>query len=1321
MEGKTSDSTEERVDEVRQLRGCINDLISLLALPAMWSDRKPPQIIETLLDTLIGILRLDLIYARLKSEGASSPIEAVRFTHYQPAIQPQEIGRVLAPWLAADTFALPLTIPNPIGEGKVNLARFSLGLLEEAGQVMACSRRADFPTETETFLLRVAVNQAAIALKGAQLARLREQAEISLREQTEVVETINRIGQTLSAELDQQKLVQALTDAAIELTGAKFGSFFYNVADERGESYMLYTLSGVPREAFAHFPMPRNTDIFGPTFRGEGVIRLVDVKQDPRYGKNSPYYGMPAGHLPVTSYLAIPVISRSGEVLGGLFFGHPEAGVFTDRHERIIVGLAAQAAIAMDNARLFNLLERERAEAQAAQKQVANILESITDSFIAFDKDWRFTYVNREAEKLLLPLKVPGSDVLGKNLWDTFPNLVSSVVYEQFQHAMTMRVSVECEMFYPPVNSWLHIRAYPSYEGLTVYVQDITARKQAEQARANLAAIVESSDDAIVSKNLQGIIRSWNKGAEKLFGYTASETIGQPVTMLFPPQFIDEEPRILEKIGRGETIDHYETVRQRKDGTLIDISLTVSPIRDQAGNIIGASKIARDITERKQAEDRIAADLEAMTRLQEVGNLCMRSGNEFGQCLEAITAAAVALTGADKGNMQLLDPVSGTLSIATHINFEKPFLDFFASVRDEASACATAMQAAERVIVEDVTKSEIFALQPSLQVLLHAGVRAVQSTPLMNSTGSVLGMISTHFGNPHHFSERELRLMDLLARQAADYLERKQAEEALRASESQLQTLINEVPLGLYVVDGDFRIRKVSPTALPAFGDIPDLIGKDFGEVIRHLWDKKYADEIVNIFRHTLETGEPYFTPERAEKRLDSGLTEYYEWQVNRIPLPEGGYGIVCYFRDISSQVFARLEREKLLAAEREARSNADTASRAKDEFLATVSHELRSPLNAMLGWARLLGGGNLSEEAAARGIKAIEQNAKAQAQLIEDLLDVSRIISGKFRLNNEPIDVPRVIEAAIDSVRPTADIKGVRLQVTLDSEAGPVSGDAGRLQQVVWNLLSNSVKFTPRDGRVQVRLFRINSHIEIEVSDTGQGIAPEFLPYVFDRFRQADGSSTRSHGGLGLGLSIVRHIVELHGGNVTAYSPGIGLGATFTIKLPLMVVHSKPTGERRVHPSLDKEMALSFQPSLSHKETALSFQPSLSLEGVRVLAIDDEAEALLLLSTVLTQCGAIVKTASSAEEGFREVQVWRPDVIVSDIGMPGEDGYAFMMRVKTWMRKTGIRIPAVALTAFARTEDRMKALASGYQIHVPKPVEPAELITVVVSLVEKV
>jgi len=526
--------------------------------------------------------------------------------------------------------------------------------------------------------------------------------------------------------------------------------------------------------------------------------------------------------------------------------------------------------------------------------------------------------------------------------------------------------------------------------------------------------------------------------------------------------------------------------------------------------------------------------------------------------------------------------------------------------------------------------------------------------------------------------------------------ERRQAEEALRISEEFNRSILESSPDCIKVLDPEGHLLMMNATGmhLMEIDDFAPFCGREW----RELWPQQAHLLVRQAMAEACAGGTARF---QAFRPTVKGVPKWWDVIVAPVRDAEGRIArLVATSRDIT-------EREQLLVQEQRSRETAEIASRAKDEFLATVSHELRTPLNAMLGWARLLSGGRLDAESAARAVKAIEQNAKAQAQLIEDLLDVSRIISGKFRLKAQPLEVAPVIETAIDSVRPTADAKGVSLQAVLDPDAGTVSGDAGRLQQVVWNLLSNAVKFTPKGGRVQVRLTRINSHIELQVSDTGQGIAREFLPYVFDRFKQADGSSTRLHGGLGLGLAIVRHIVELHGGSVAVDSPGKDQGATFIIRLPLMAIHMKASGEERINPMVSDEVALHFQ-------------PSATLEGVKVLIVDDEPESLLLLSTVLTQCGAYVKTALSAEEGFREVQAWRPDVIVSDIGMPGEDGYSFMKRVKTWMREAGAWIPAVALTAYARAEDRVKALASGYQIHVPKPVEPAELITVIASLFER-
>ena len=384
----------------------------------------------------------------------------------------------------------------------------------------------------------------------------------------------------------------------------------------------------------------------------------------------------------------------------------------------------------------------------------------------------------------------------------------------------------------------------------------------------------------------------------------------------------------------------------------------------------------------------------------------------------------------------------------------------------------------------------------------------------------------------------------------------------------------------------------------------------------------------------------------------------------------------------------------------------AEAASCAKDEFLAMLSHELRTPLTAILGWARMLSAGQLDETNTARALETIERNAKAQSQLIEDILDVSRVITGKLRLEVQPIDLAAVIESAANGVLPAADSKGIRLQRVLDSGAGLVSGDPARLQQIVWNLLSNAIKFTPKGGRVQIRLERINSHVEIIVTDTGQGVSPDILPFIFERFRQADSTTTRAHSGLGLGLAIVRHLVEMHGGTVEAESGGAGQGATFTVKLPLMVVRSldirRARDAERVHPTASGDMPFNCPPEL---------------DGLRVLVVDDEEDTRVLLRMVLERCGASVTAVSSAQEALAALKQSRPDVLVSDLGMPEEDGYSLIKKVRALSAEDGGQTPAAALTAYARVEDRLKVLNSGFQIHIPKPVEPIELVTVVANL----
>ena len=589
---------------------------------------------------------------------------------------------------------------------------------------------------------------------------VRKRAETALQDDARVFELLNRTGQTLGATLDTRALLQAITDAATELSGAQFGAFFYNTVDAGGDAFELYTLSGAPREAFEKFGKPRATALFGPTFRGETTIRCDDVLLDPRYGQNTPHHGMPSGHLPVRSYMAVPVRSLSGEVLGMLLFGHPQIGIFTDRSERLVTGVATQAGIALDNARLYEM-----------------------------------------------------------------------------------------------------------------------ARKSAE-------------------------------------------------------------------------------------------------------------------------------------------------------------------------------------------------------------------------------------------------------------------------------------------------------------------------------------------------------------------------------------------------------------------------------------------DRKALLESERAARGAAERMNQMQGEFLATLSHELRTPLNAIVGWAQILRTRSSDREQLAKGLETIERNARLQAQLIEDLVDMSRVTSGKLRLDIQRLHPAPVMEAAVETLRTAADAKGIWVEKFIDPSAGPVLADPGRLQQVMWNLLSNAIKFTPRGGKVRVVLQRLDAHVELIVADTGCGVTPEFMPHLFERFRQSDNTTTRRHGGLGLGLSIVKSLVELHGGTVQAVSPGENQGTTITVQLPLTVVYNDDDDE-------------------SAHTTSVPSEPtdfvSLELAGLTVLVVDDQPDARELILRVLEDCSARVVTAGSAEEAVPLVESARPDVLITDIGMPGADGYELLRRVRELGPGRGGRVPAIALTAFARSEDRTRALRSGFMVHVSKPVDPSELVATVAAVAARV
>ena len=538
------------------------------------------------------------------------------------------------------------------------------------------------------------------------------------------------------------------------------------------------------------------------------------------------------------------------------------------------------------------------------------------------------------------------------------------------------------------------------------------------------------------------------------------------------------------------------------------------------------------------------------------------------------------------------------------------------------------------------------------------------------------------------------------------HLARRRAEETLRKQSDWLRVTLSSIGDAVITTDIEGRVTFMNQVAESLTGwDQAEALGQSLTDIFQ-IVNEMSRQPVENPALRALSAGTIVGLANHTFLIAKDGK----EWPIDDSAAPirnEQGevVGAVLVFRDISERKRLELERERLLATAQAAQKEAEAANRLKDEFLATASHELRTPLTAVLGWSRMLRTGKLDAENSARALEAIERNATLQTKLIDDLLDISRIITGKLTLDRSAIEVALVVSDAVNTVRPAADAKHITIETTFDAEAGPVLGDANRLQQVVWNLLSNAVKFTPKKGHIDVVLQRVNSEVEISVADSGEGISSEFLPFVFDRFRQGDGKTTRSHSGLGIGLAIVRQLVESHGGTVNAHSDGPGCGATFRFRLPVLSINSVPG--RKVS---------SLTSVTVTDRLAIECPPRL--DGVRVLVVDDDSDTRQMLKAVLSECQADVITAASAAEAIKEIEQRKPDVLVSDLGMPDQDGYELIKKIRnTESADHTARLPALALTAYAKAEDRVRALAGGYQVHLAKPVEPAEFVLVVANL----
>ncbi|HEX5888929.1 MAG TPA: PAS domain S-box protein [Pyrinomonadaceae bacterium] len=536
----------------------------------------------------------------------------------------------------------------------------------------------------------------------------------------------------------------------------------------------------------------------------------------------------------------------------------------------------------------------------------------------------------------------------------------------------------------------------------------------------------------------------------------------------------------------------------------------------------------------------------------------------------------------------------------------------------------------------------------------------------------------------------------------SDITARRQAEDAATTAYRQLAFHVESSPLAVIEWDSDFRVSRWSASAERLFGwKADEVIGKHVNE-----WQFVFADDVdaVALVTNRQREGVEVQGVQRNRNYTRAGSVIFCEWYNSVLHDDRGQLvSVLSLVLDVTAREKAEEERAALLIRERDARQHAEEADRLKDEFLATLSHELRTPLTSILGWASMIRNGEVEGSNATRAIETIERNARSQARLIDDLLDVSRIITGNLRLDLHPLNLAPIVEAAIDALRPTADVKGIQLKTEQLSSECLVKGDPNRLRQVIWNLLSNAIKFTQRGGVVMIDLRCVGGTVHLRVADTGEGISAEFLPYVFDRFRQAEGSISRKQGGLGLGLAVVRHLVELHGGSIGAESAGLGQGSMFTVELPL--------AEERRDPARAEERRREV-------ERRRSKRGSVRLDGVHVMLVEDDDDSRKLLGTMLKRYGARVTPTKSAAEALSVFSSDVPDILISDIGMPDQDGYEFIQKLRALPVEKGGQTPAIALTGYASRKDRERALAAGYHQHIAKPIEQSEMITAIAALV---
>lgn len=881
------------------------------------------------------------------------------------------------------------------------------------------------------------------------------------------------------------------------------------------------------------------------------------------------------------------------------------------------------------------------------------LLEANVDGIIAFDRDFRYTTWNRAMERIS---GVKREDVLGQCAFELFPCLQETGEDKFYREALAGRSVVADNRLFTIAQTGK--RGYfdgyysPRHDengeviGGVAIVRDVTERKLAEVSTLDdhrrLAFHVENTPLAVVEWNNEFRVLRWSPAAQRLFGWKAEEVLGKHFSdwKFVVPEDIEGVNKVglLQNQGREQN-----NVSRNRNYTKLENILHCewynSALYDEKGKLISVLSLVLDVSVAKRIE-------EALRESEAQYRLLFESNPQAMWVYDLLTLRFLAVNNA---------------AIRHYGYSREEFLE---------------------MTIKDIRPPE------DVQVLsdyIDSGNHEVHQAAEWRhrkKDGTIINVEIT--SNRLNFGGRAAEFV-----LAHDITERKKAETAVRISEDRYRDLVDNSHELICTHDLEGKVLSCNPWAARVLGYPVEAI---VGMQIRDSLLPEYREEF-DRYLHTMKTE----GSARGVMKVRTATGETRLWEYYNTLRTEGVETPI-----VRGMAHDATERRLALKREKEARVDAEAANRVKDEFLSTLSHELRTPLTAIMGWSDLLLHDEIAPRKRRQAIETIARNANSQCQLINDLLEVSRIITGKLRLEFAACELESVVQAAVESIRPTAEAKGVKLQVQLESNTGPIFGDRERLQQIVWNLLSNGVKFNHHGGVVQVKLQRINSHVEVVVSDTGLGINSDFLPHVFERFRQADGSTTRTYGGLGLGLAIVRHLVELHGGAVWVESAGENQGSTFTVRFPSMIAP-----EFQAEPRVEA-------PTESVVEAR---DRRCVLRGYRVLVVDDEFDARALVTAMLERSGAQVLAVSSTREALDSMEKWKPDVLIADIGMPIEDGYSLIRKVRALPNDRGGQTPALALTAYARTEDRIRALSEGYQMHLAKPVDRLELATIVGSL----